>query len=89
MPTIPQLQDAADHANEALRNAMDRRGQARDRARGAITRLADLETYFVDNPALKDPAELQDRQDKRDKALVQLAQIEAESAAVDAGVKTG
>jgi uncharacterized protein YnzC (UPF0291/DUF896 family) len=76
MPTLQQLQANSRRANDALRSALDRLDQARDRARNAIHHVALLEARAIGDDVSDE--DLTAARTERDEALADLKTVEAE-----------
>lgn len=76
MPTLQELREAHDATGAAFREAKDRLGQARDRARLAVSVVADLEREAIDGAGNADA--LAAARSERTKAMNDLKALEEE-----------
>ena len=74
---LRQLQARADQANQALRDAQDRLGQARDRVQRAIRETADLEARAVTDLDV-DPADVGVARQQRADLIAALTAVETD-----------
>lgn len=76
MPTLSELREAHRQTGAALREAEDRLGQARDRARDAVMKVATCEREMIDGEA--DDAALSSARAERSAAMSALKTLEEE-----------